>query len=832
MNIKLGNFFVVMCVLVLCLGGTTNLAEAQTGLAITGVTPQTVYNDLDTAVTVSGSQLTDVVRAALNDTDLTDVNVVNAETLTAVIPWGMAPGTYMLTVFTETESASLESAVTIELGIGEWISKGPYGGNVNQILQDPDHTDRIYAVVAGVGVFRSDDHGENWDFIFSTDTGYGANLAMDSVDSNLLYAGKTHEGLYRSLDGGDSWQAIPFPGVPQINIALAYPDPTRADTVFAGLYFSDYDYDDEIDFGIYKSTDAGDTWTHVSNGIPNEKKISSISFGAGFMYAGTDDGLIYRGNADGTSWEVTTVDWSGESVIHISKLKVQPGSTDLFVITEGDGFAGPMFRCEDSGENSLTCALVLVGDGTIFGQTNPTGDIQFNPNNYNDILIAYSKPARSTDNGATWEIYSDISAPFQSQAVMFDLFDSETIFSSNLQGLFRNDTADVYASSEWVKTVEGMTGIMPTYMAVSASEPLSIYANPNGAGLFHSSDGGITWEQLPNFVVEDSQYILNSPVAVDSVNDDYVVIPTCANTVMVSLDGGLTWEETEEKIPVDEVLYPGYTLNFRFLEPVPGSPHQYLAGGYLMAPDENNDHQAPAGAIYHLRLDGTTATWTELLVEPDLGRIQAVVFDPNDPTHIYCGSYIKDSEGYAAHAALVYSQDSGANWGILTPPMGGEFDGYGEINAITMSPSTGIILVDGGPDVLSIDPDTNTWEFYSIITANRNAINQLLVVPALGATPETLYAATLDGLFESVDAGQSWAYVSPKFIGVNVTVIKYAAVSETQGIVYTGVVGGLVEATGGGRSLRGTEDLVDGGIYHLTRQYKEEYLSYLPLIRK
>jgi photosystem II stability/assembly factor-like uncharacterized protein len=830
MNIKLGNFFAVLCVVLLCLCGSVNPVEAQTGLAITSVDPQTVYNDLDTTITVTGSEFTDVIRVTLNETDLTDVVIVDSETLTAVIPWGMEPGTYPLSVYTVSDQADLPAAITIELGIGEWITKGPYGGDVNQILQDPVNTDRIYTVVAGVGVFRSVDHGESWDFIFSTATGYDATLAMDAVNPNLLYIAKTHEGLYRSTDGGDSWQAIPFPGIPQINIARAFPDPTQANTVFAGLIFSEYDYDAGIDFGIYKSTNAGTTWTHVSDDIPNDKVITSIAYGTAAMYASTDDGLIYRGTDGGTTWVEMAINWADDPVENISKIKVQPVTNDLFVINY---YSGTLNRCEeaeDSGVFSLNCGWVLVGDETIFGNADPTSDVQFNPDNHEDILIAYSKPARSMDNGASWEIYSDLSAPFQPKAVMFDLSDpdSDTIFSSNAQGLFRNDTADVYATSEWVKKVEGLTGIMPTYMAVSASEPLSIYANPNGAGMFHSSDGGVNWEQLPNFVEEGSQYASSSPIAVDSVNDDYVVIPTTDNTVWVSLDGGMTWDKAEQKIVINQELYPGYTFNFRFLEPIPGSPHEYLAGGYLMDPLEEDAGKAPAGAIYRLALDGMIATWTELLVEPDLGRIQAVVFDPNDPANIYCASFTKNLEGDPLHAAMVYSEDGGAHWDISIAS-GEGLDGFTEINAIAMSPSTGIILVDGGADVLSIDPETKVWAQYGVISLNRNAINQLLVVPALGATPETLYAAALDGLFQSVNGGQTWTYVSPKFIGVNVTVIKYAPLSETQGIVYTGIVGGLVEATGGGRS---SEGLVDGGVYHLTRSYTEGYLTYLPLMVK
>ncbi|HCU57004.1 MAG TPA: hypothetical protein DF984_02040 [Anaerolineaceae bacterium] len=826
MNIKLGNFFVVMCLVMLCVGGSVNSVEAQAGLTISSVTPQTVYNDLDTTITVTGEQFTDVIRAALNDTDLTELNIVDAQTLTAVIPWGMVPGTYTLNVYSELESASLESAITIELGIGEWISNGPYGGQVKQILQDPITTEKIFTVVAGVGVFRSVNHGENWEFIFATDMG---TLAMDSVNPNLLYVTKTHEGLYRSVDGGDHWQAVPFPDVPQIYEARAYPHPTQGSIVFAGLFFSDDDYDAGVNFGIYKSTDAGTTWIHVSDDIPNEKKITSISFGTDAMYTGMDDGLIYRGTENGTSWVEMAVNWSGDPVNNIGKLKVQPVTNDLFVI---NGFSGPANRCtevDNEGVISLDCAEVVV-DTIHFFSSDPVSDIQFNPLNYEDILLAFSKPARSPDNGATWNVYSDFSAPLQSEAVMFDFSLPNTIFSSNTQGVFRNDSANLYDSG-WTKKVEGMAGLIPNYLAVSASEPQSIYTNPSGAGFFHSSDGGVNWVQLPNFADDDlSQYTLNLPVAVDVSNDDYVIVPTWYNSVRVSLDGGLTWEETEEKVPVPE-SYSGYTFAFEFLEPIPGAPHKYLAGGYLMDPEDGDYSQAPAGAIFRLELDGTTATWTELAVEPSLGRVQAVVFDPADPTHIYCGSYTKDGEGYAEHSALVYSLDNGENWDILTPPTGGEFDGFEEISTVAMSPSTGVLLADGGSSILSIDPLTNTWDVYSYIPWNNGPINKLEFAPALGATPETLYAATMMGLFHSMDGGQSWAYVSSNFIGVNVTSLEYVALSEIQGIVYTGIVGSLVEAAGSGGG-RSSEDLVDGGVYHLTRQYKEEILCYLPLVVK
>lgn len=826
---KLGTLLVLFCVFTFLFFGANVPVSAEGEVTITSVTPQTIYNDLDTQITVGGSQFVDVLRVALDDTALTDINVISDQMLTAVIPWGMAPGTYTLNIMTETGSGSLEAAVTIELGIGEWISKGPYGGHVSQILQNPDVTDIIFTVVTEVGIFRSVDHGENWEFVFATGSPIG-NLAMDANNPNLLYATKTSEGLYRSLDGGDSWEAIPFPGISQIYTARAFAHPTESNVVYSTLSYSDYEYDASLDFGIYRSVNAGQTWTHISEDIPNDKKLTALDFGDGYIYAGTEDGLIYRSVDDGANWVETVVNWSGETVDHISKLKIQPGTTSLFVIPEGEGFSGPMFRCaeqENSGVISLDCAVVLV-ETDYFSSTDPSGDIQFNPTDKNDILIAFSKPARSTNNGVDWNVYSDFSAPFQPSSVMFDLAEAGTIFAGNMQGVFRNSTAGSYDSA-WEEQVEGMTGLIPNYLAISGSQPQSVYANPSGAGLFHSADGGVNWEKLPNFTDDgESQYAANLPVAVDSANDDIVVVPTWYNFVRVSMDGGMTWTDSDAiSIPGE---YPGYTFAFEFLEPIPGMDHQYLAGGYFLDPESNDDHQAPAGAIYRLELAETASSWSELLVEPLLGRVRSVVFDPNNPTKIYCASYTKNDEGYAEQAALVYSEDNGASWNIITPGSG--FEGYQEMATLAMSPSTGILLADAGNGIVSIDPASNIWEGYSYIPMNSGPINRLLFAPALGGTPETLYAATTQGLFESINGGGSWAYVSSDFIGVEVTALKYIPLSEIQGIVYTGIVGSLIEAAGRDAVQRSGEGLLDGGVYHLTRIFSDLYLSFIPFFSK
>ena len=88
---------------------------------------------------------------ALGATPLTSVTLVDATTLTATVPWGIAPGTYDLTV-TDPDggSGSLSGAFTVGAGIGQWNPGDLFGGQMQQLLMKPGDPSTLYATAYGL----------------------------------------------------------------------------------------------------------------------------------------------------------------------------------------------------------------------------------------------------------------------------------------------------------------------------------------------------------------------------------------------------------------------------------------------------------------------------------------------------------------------------------------------------------------------------------------------------------------------------------------------------------------------------------------------------------
>ncbi len=162
-------------------------------------------------------------------------------------------------------------------GGDSWTHKGlSQSRHIAEVLVHPSRSDRVWVCVTGHafadsderGVYRSDDGGSTWDRRLYVDAGTGcADLAYDPVDPDVLYAGMWDfrrepdffrsggpgSGIYKSTDGGDSWrrlsEGLPSSDLGRIAIAVAASDPSR---VYAMV--------ESKDTGIYRSDDHGETW--------------------------------------------------------------------------------------------------------------------------------------------------------------------------------------------------------------------------------------------------------------------------------------------------------------------------------------------------------------------------------------------------------------------------------------------------------------------------------------------------------------------------------------------------------------------------------------------
>lgn len=156
---------------------------------------------------------------------------------------------------------------------------------IGRIIVHPTNPDIVYVAALGHtyspqperGVYRTKDGGKSWERIFFLNENTGcADLALDPQNPEILYAGMWQiaistwglnsggpsSGLYRSKDGGNSWEALNNKGLPfgkaspvgKVAVALCHSQPNVVYTLFEGSSPA-----------LYRSTDKGESWTLVSN---------------------------------------------------------------------------------------------------------------------------------------------------------------------------------------------------------------------------------------------------------------------------------------------------------------------------------------------------------------------------------------------------------------------------------------------------------------------------------------------------------------------------------------------------------------------------------------
>lgn len=153
-----------------------------------------------------------------------------------------------------------------------WVSEGPgnIGGRFNTLAMSPVDTNTIYAGAANGGIFKTTDGGTTWNPIFD-DQAYlaiGA-LTIDPNNANVIYAGTgdrnfgggSHlgNGIYKSTDQGITWTQSGLTDASIVTDIVI--DPSNSQRIFAGTLGNVFVKDNNR--GVYKSLDGGSTWENV-----------------------------------------------------------------------------------------------------------------------------------------------------------------------------------------------------------------------------------------------------------------------------------------------------------------------------------------------------------------------------------------------------------------------------------------------------------------------------------------------------------------------------------------------------------------------------------------
>ena len=181
-------------------------------------------------------------------------------------------------------------------------------GSIGAIAVAPSNPDIIYVgsgagiirpdLATGDGVYKSTDAGLTWTHLGLRETAMIANIAVDPGNPDRLfvaalghpYGPNAERGVFRSQDGGKTFEKVLYKDeYTSANDVVI--DPSDPNIVYAGLWQQQQSFKEGDDFGapgngIFKSTDGGTTWTHLTEGLPDQIE-------ANLAIAPSDPSIVY-----------------------------------------------------------------------------------------------------------------------------------------------------------------------------------------------------------------------------------------------------------------------------------------------------------------------------------------------------------------------------------------------------------------------------------------------------------------------------------------------------------------------------------------------------------
>src|SRR5579872_4656591 len=271
-------------------------------------------------------------------------------------------------------------------------------------LQRPD-------LSVGDGIYKSTDAGHTWRHLGLRDGQQISALLIDPHDPNRVFAAvlghpygpNAERGLFRSTDGGDTWQKVLYKDENTGAVDLAN-DPTNPSTIYAVLWAARQGPWENGAWsgpgsGLFKSTDGGDTWQQLTNGLPTIAQglgrigIAIAPSNPRRMYALAEakPNALYRSDDAGASWQrINTEERITGRGDDFAMVRVDPKNPDTILIANTS-----TYRSTDAGQSFTAIKGAPGGDDY--------HTIWINPLHPEIILLAADQGATiSLNGGETW----------------------------------------------------------------------------------------------------------------------------------------------------------------------------------------------------------------------------------------------------------------------------------------------------------------------------------------------------------------------------------------------------------------------------------------------
>lgn len=606
-----------------------------------------------------------------------------------------------------------------------WGTHGPYAGTVNASAADPTDADTVYAGTSA-GVFKTTDDGLSWELANSGLEGRNVSaLAVNPSSPNTLFAGlldalarsddggrtwqiidaglvdpmvlsivfvpgsfgqtilvAVHdEGVLKSIDGGASW-SLETTGLEALGLTALAVDPITPSIVYAGVEESGGPSEER---GVYKSTDTGETWSRMVNGLTdNVYSLAIHPITPTTVFAGTSNGTFKTVDGAAT-WTASNTDQ--EAFETIFGLIIDPGAPDT-VYAGADDL--PFYVSNDAGDTwssgsgipfgAESRTIALTANGTLLAGLNGRGVFRStdsgatwleanqgiagtnlavfaaHPTDPEVLFTGGSKIAlsKSIDGGLTWAL-SDTGVTGGLESIAVD--HGGTAYVSTGHDVFKSTDG----GASWTSSGTGLTQEV-LHLAISPSAPEIIYGGADDL-MFKTTNSGGNWIDITNGLPSGKYRPTVHPT-----NEDIVYTRT-QDTMYRSTNGGATWVQISNGLPVD--------ISVEAIAIDPQAPDTVFIGTF----DEGAFRTTDGGATWNqLNLGAPEGPVWSFAIEPETGRIVAGVGD---------GFMVESTNGGVTWQPLVENLfPARVNWMTFAP------GGLGRLHAATTRSTHRIALDD------------------------------------------------------------------------------------------------------------------------------------------
>ncbi|UCG89399.1 MAG: hypothetical protein JSW71_12845 [Gemmatimonadota bacterium] len=533
-------------------------------------------------------------------------------------------------------------------------------------------------VITGRGVYKSTDGGETWSYAGLKEVGQIGAVLIHPTNPDLLYIaaigdafGPTPDrGVYRSTDGGSNWESVLFvsDSTGAVDLEFAPDDPA---TIYASMWRAERKpwtiISGGMEGGVYKSTDAGDTWERLTRNLPaglrGKSDLAVSAADPNRLYvlfeAPEGEGGLYRSDDRGTTFElVSTYGMLLRRPFYYLNVDADPTNADV-VYVNAEGF----FKSVDGG-------VSWQRRGTPHGDNH---DMWINPNDPDLFIQSNDGGANVTrDGGETWSTQHN-----QPTAELYSV-DVDDQFPYWLYSGQQDNTTIAVPSLPPHSAPGGPTSF---WTEIGGCETGPAVPKPGNHNIVYANCKGrfgryskLTGQEKQYYVGAANLYGHNprdlrfrfqrvAPIEVSPHDPD--VVYHGSQYVHKTIDDGVTWETISPDLTAfepDKQMRPGEPITqditgeeyYSTLYAIEESP---LQAGLIWA-------GANDGPIHATRDGGTT--WTDVTPAdlPSGGRVQAIDPSPHNPAKAYVAVYrylLGDWQPY-----IYRTTDYGASWTRLT----------------------------------------------------------------------------------------------------------------------------------------------------------------------